>query len=58
MIKQPQVSIEIIFKNDNNYTFESVTHCLNLDHDNYEILLLPDKKITERLQQLIAPHGS
>jgi len=37
-------SIIVPFRNDNDYLKECVEHCLELDHSDYEIILLPDEK--------------
>jgi cellulose synthase/poly-beta-1,6-N-acetylglucosamine synthase-like glycosyltransferase len=40
-----KVSIIIPFVEFNSYISECVSHCLNLDYPDYEIILLPDNKI-------------
>lgn len=49
MVKQEKVSIAIIFKEETPYLFECINHCLELDYDNYEILLFPDGKPKSKL---------
>ena len=38
-----KVSIIIPFKEETDYLNECISHCQNLDYDNFEIILLPDK---------------
>lgn len=42
MTEQPKISIIIPFKEVNNYVEECIKRCLELDYNNFEILLLPD----------------
>lgn len=42
MGEQPKISIIIPFKEMNDYVEECIKRCLELDYDNFEILLLPD----------------
>ena len=58
MMGQPSVSIVVIFKEENPYLFECLSHCLKLDYGNYEIVLLPDTRISERLSEYIRQCGS
>ena len=44
-MKQPFVDIIIVFKTIDKFILESVEHCLKLDYKNFNILLVPDKKI-------------
>ena len=52
-----KVSIIIPVKRINQYIRESIPHLLNLDYDDYEILILPDEK--EELDNIrIIPTGN
>lgn len=42
MGEQPKISIIIPFKEMNDYVEECIKRCLELDYNNFEILLLPD----------------
>lgn len=53
-----KISIIIPFKEYNNYLEECMAHCLQLDYDDFEIILLPDKKINKRFKKTrIIPTG-
>jgi cellulose synthase/poly-beta-1,6-N-acetylglucosamine synthase-like glycosyltransferase len=41
------VSIVVSFKKMDNYVQECLEHCLSLDYDNFEIILLPDQVLEE-----------
>ena len=58
MNEQPKVSIIIPVKKINDYIRESILYILNLDYDNFEILILPDVKNKESFQKTeIIPTG-
>jgi len=46
-----KISIIIPCKHVNDYVRECIRHCLKLDYNDFEILLLPDGKITEKFRK-------
>lgn len=53
-----KVSIIIPFKEETAYLHECVRHCLELDYNDFEIILLPDKKIDIKGKRIrIIPTG-
>lgn len=57
-IKNMFVSIVIPTKDINNYIKESISHILNLDYRNFEIIVLPDFEIKEIFEKTkIVPTG-
>lgn len=55
---KPSVSIIIPVKEINDYIRESIPHILNLDYENYEILVLPDIGSDEKFEKTrIIPTG-
>ena len=54
---QPLVSIVVIFQKENAYLVECFNHCMKLDYDNYELILLPDEGVSARFQQYITDKG-
>ena len=52
-VRQPLISIVIVFKQENPYLLESITNCFKLDYNNFEIVLLPDTGISHTFQTQI-----
>jgi cellulose synthase/poly-beta-1,6-N-acetylglucosamine synthase-like glycosyltransferase len=52
-MKQPSVCVVIIYRLENPFLRECVSHCLQLDYPDYEILLLPDEKVESEFYESI-----
>ena len=54
-----KVSIIIPFKEETGYLHECIKNCLDLDYDDFELILLPDKKINIKGKRIrVIPTGS
>ncbi len=58
VVRNMKVSIIIPFKEETDYLHECITNCLNLDYDDFELILLPDKAIKSEFNHVkIVPTG-
>ncbi len=59
MFMEPRVAIMIPFKEVDSHVRECIQQCLGLDYKNFDIILLPDHKITETFpRSKVIPTGA